>query len=188
MNVCSPVTEQSSSSKKMYLVQPRTVTHLKGFRCRIKERRFCYYCGSFSHLKVAKVPTIQHNVLVSTDWCRLLSTQRHFQPPGSNQLFNMVIDQTTFVQVAAAGELKVAETMPTANGLVDDLMELVEYSVLVESKDFVAQGQMVESKSDHLELPCKLNSGGCETGDGTYIFDFMFPPAHWRRYKCSPSR
>ena len=62
-----------------------------------------------------------------------------------------------------AGELKVAddkvgckgETMRTANGLVDDLMELVEHSVLVESEDFVAQGQMVESKSDHLELPCK---------------------------------
>ena len=80
-----------------------------------------------------------------------------------------------------AGELKVAddkvgckgETMRTANGLVDDLMELVEYSVLVKSEDFVAQGQMVESKSDHLELPCKLNSGGCGTGDGTYIFDYV---------------
>ena len=181
VNVCNPATERSSSSKKMYLVQPRTVTRLKGFRCRIKESRFRYYCGSFSHLKVAKVPTIQHDVLVSPDWCRLLSTQRHFQPPGSNQLFNVVIDQTTFVQIAAAGELKVGddrvgckgETMRTANGLVDDLMELVEYSVLVESEDFVAQGQMVESKSDHLELPCKLNSGGCETGDGTYIFDYV---------------
>ena len=70
----------------------------------------------------------------------------YFQPPGSNQLFNMVIDQTMFVQVAAAGELKVAddkvgckgETMRTANGLVDDLMKLVEYSILVESEDFVA--------------------------------------------------
>ena len=58
----------------------------------------------------------------------------------------MVIDQTMFVQVAAAGELKVAddkvgckgETMRTANGLVDDLMKLVEYSILVESEDFVA--------------------------------------------------
>ena len=33
VNVCNPATEQSSSNKKMYLVQPRTVTRLKGFRC-----------------------------------------------------------------------------------------------------------------------------------------------------------
>ena len=103
----------------------------------IKESRFRYYCGSFSHVKVAKVPTIQHDVLVSTDWCRLLSTQRHFQPPGSKQLCNVVIDQTTFVQIAAAGELKVAddkvgckgETMRTANGLNGGVLELVEYSI-----------------------------------------------------------
>ena len=135
-----------------------------------------YFCGAFSHLKVAKVPTIQHDVLVSTEWCRMLSTQRQFQPPGSNQIFDILIDQTTFVQIAAAGELNVAddkvgcqrEQMHTGNGLVYDLMELVEYSILVESEEFIAQGQLVESKSD-MELPCKLNTGGCKTGDGTFI-------------------
>ena len=129
---------------------------------------------------MAKVPTIQHDVLVSSEWCRLLSNHRQFQPPGSNQIFKILIDQTTFAPVAAVGELKVAddkvgckgETMNTGNGLVDDLMELVEYSILVESEEFVAQGQLVESKSDHLELPCKLNAGGCETGDGTFIYNY----------------
>lgn len=44
---------------------------------------------------------------------------------------------------------------------------------MVKSEEFVAQGQMVESKSDHLALPCKLNTNGCETGDETFVFDYM---------------
>ena len=103
-NVCHGNMEQPSSAKKMYLVQPRTVTRLQGYKFKIKESR--------------------------------------------------------------------GEQMHTGNGLVDDLMELLEYSILVESEEFVAQGQLVESKSDHVELPCKLNTGGCETGDGTFIYSY----------------
>lgn len=153
---------------------------MTGYKCKIKESRFRYYCGAFSHLKVAKVPTISHDLPVSTDWCRMLSTHRQFQPPGSSQLFDIAVDQTTFVQVASSGELLVrddkvgckGETVHTGNGLVDDILELVEYAVLVESEEYVAQGQMVESKSDHVALPCKLNTQGCETGSGTFLWDY----------------
>ena len=62
--------------------------------------------------------------------------------------------------------------MHMGNGLVDDLLELVKYAILLESEDYVAQGQMVESKSDHIALPCKLNAQGCETGSGTFPWDY----------------
>lgn len=115
-----------SSNKRMVLVQTKTVTRLQGYKCKIRESRFRYYSGAFLHLRVAKVPTISHDLLVSTEWCRVLRTQRHFQPPGSTQVFDIKIDKTTFVQVAAVGELKVAddtvgckgETMHKGNGML----------------------------------------------------------------------
>lgn len=129
-----------------------------GYKCKIRESKFRYYWRPFSHLKVAIVPTIRHDVLLSTDWCWVHSTQRHFQPPGSTQLLDITIDQTTFVQVTSVGEFRVAddtvgcegETMHTGNRMVN-LLELVEYAYLMEIEEFVAQGQMVESKS---KQPC----------------------------------
>ena len=131
--VCQSSPLSANSNKRMMLTQIKSITRMTGYKCKIKESRFRYYCGAFSHLKVAKVPTISHDLPVSTDWCRTLSSHRQFQPPGSSQLLDIAIDQTTFVQVASSGELLVrddkvgckGETVHTGNGLVDNILELV---------------------------------------------------------------
>ena len=47
--VCRSTLEPPSSNKRMVLIQPRTVTCLQGYECKIRESRFRYYCGAFSH-------------------------------------------------------------------------------------------------------------------------------------------
>lgn len=125
-------------------------------------------------------PTIRHDVLVSQTGVGYFVHRGISSLQDYSTLFNITIHQTTFVQVSTAGELRVAdetvwckgETMHMGNGIVDYLLEPVEYAVLVEIEEFGAQGQMVESKSDHVALPCKLSTGVCETGDGTFIFEY----------------
>ena len=145
-SACAPVGLPERDEEQVTLVQRIEVRRAQGFRSTVKESRFRYFCGAFSHLKVAKIPEIQHDIPVSPAWCRLMSTQRTFTPPGTIKTFR------------------------TEAGIQDDLLVISEYQVLVETEDFSAMNELIESTTDHITLLCKTAEAGCKTGSGTYIW------------------
>ena len=177
-SACAPVGLPEGDEERVTLVQRIEVRRTQGFRCTVKESRFRYFCGAFSHLKVAKIPEISHDIPVSPTWCRLMSTQRTFTPPGTTQTFPIKIDQNTYIAVALAGEItamsdKIAckgQPFRTEAGIQDDLLVVSEYQVLVETEDFSTMNELIESTTDHITLPCKTAEAGCETGSGTYVW------------------
>jgi len=167
------------STRRVMLVQKKTITRTSGFRCRVKVSTFSLYCGAYAHAKWMKIPDILHQVPVSTTWCKNMATQRRFQPPGSSQTFKIQLNQEEKIQVQMVGELSIqndqvyckGQAYRTDQGILDNVLVLSEYSVSVVSEEYIANGPMVESQSDHLSMPCKLNQNGCETGDGTFIWE-----------------
>lgn len=177
-SACTGQKPEQSEEEKVTLVQRITVRQTQGYRCTVRESRFRFFCGAFSHMKISKVPQIQHDIPVSPSWCRLMATQRTFTPPGTTQTFPLNIDQRTYIAVTLAGEIttgnnKIActgEKFRTETGLQDDMLVVSEYVVLVESEDFNVMQDLIESTTRHLTLPCKTQESGCSTGSGTFIW------------------
>ena len=177
--VCNNHETMADDTRRVMLVQKKTITRTSGFRCEVRVSTFSLYCGAYAHAKWMKIPDILHMVPVSTTWCRTMSTQRRFQPPGSSQTFKIQLNQEEKIAVQMVGELTIqddqvyckGQSYHTKQGILDNVLILSEYSVSVIAEDYIANGPMVESQSDHVSLPCKLNQNGCETGLGTYIWE-----------------
>ena len=81
-SICASSEADTPDYHRYTLVQRRAVVSAKDYRCWIQESCFRFFCGAFSHFKLAKVPQIQHEVLVFAKWCRSLVT---FHSPWVDQ-------------------------------------------------------------------------------------------------------
>lgn len=176
--VCNQPESNAGVSRRVMLVQKKTITRTTGFRCQVRVSTFSLYCGAYAHVKWMKIPDILHQVPVSTTWCRTMATQQRFQPPGSSESFKIQLNQEEKIAVQMVGELTIqndqvyckGQSYRTPQGILDNVLILNEYSVSIVPEEFIAHGSLVESQSDHVSLPCKLNQQGCE-GDATYIWE-----------------
>ena len=71
--VCNHHETNTGKTRRIMLVQKKTITRTSRFRCQVFVSTFSLYCGAYAHAKW--IPDILHQVSVSTTWCRNMATQ-----------------------------------------------------------------------------------------------------------------
>ena len=159
--VCNHQDSNAGVTRRVMLVQKKTITRTSGYRRRVCVSTFSLYCGAYAHVKWMKIPDILHQVTVSITWCRTMVKQQRFQPPGSSQTFKVQLNQEEKIPVQMVGELSIqndqvyckGQAYRTPQGILDNVLILNEYSISIVTEEYIAHGSMVESQSDHVALP-----------------------------------
>ena len=76
---CKTIPTVSQEKKEIQILQEISDEKLKGYSCSIGTSRFTFYCGSFSHVKLAKVPEIEVNEDITPLRCHDLVNTRKFR-------------------------------------------------------------------------------------------------------------
>ena len=187
---CKEIETTPTEPEHYQLLQRIHEEKVDGFRCEMEVSEFALYCGSFSHQKFLKPPIIDKHEPISITQCRELVTSQVFHPPGSLGAKDVVLGGTTLLSVTAHGVIHAegsvsceGEKVRIGEELVDQVLDLIQYKItLLPETYIIVQGRM-EAVGDHVRLPkkCEVNTGGCTTGSGTFIWDPILNKCPLRR-------
>ena len=171
--------EEKSLGKTLTLVQKPFATKLMGYSCSIKRSSFYYRCGVWSHLKVAHIPEILRINDVPIPGCWEMINKRAFRQPRGSKIYKLQLNTPTYLQIQEKGELKIKDDSVSCQGELVHIAGELQHNVLLSSdfqitlkeETFVEANGQVEVDSDHLRLPCHVESAGCVTGRKTYIWN-----------------
>ena len=156
-------------------VRSQTTT---GFKCRKEVSDFKFYCGSFSHMKLIQTPTIDVTEDVTPEQCRAWVSTREFRSARQKQ--DLVLGGTTVLAVNALGVIHPegavsceGEKVRIGEELLANIIDLQQVKISLLAEEFVIEGNRLESLTTHSKLPmtCSQHDTGCQTGEGTYIWD-----------------
>ena len=177
--ICKRQTTSTEPVRRFQVLQEEKIERLSGYSCSVKFSTFVYRCGTWSHLKTALVPQIDHYETVPISWCHDLAKRRKFKTEHSGASYPLNWDTWNIIPQVEKGSLFedsdrvvcTGETYHSNNQIHTNVVVLKEYKVLIRREDFVSDGLTMEVKSASLSLPCGLKQNGCETGQATYIWD-----------------
>ena len=149
-----------------------------GLKCAVLESTFNFVCGVWGHLKVATVPIIQKPKLVTPSMCETYQDERVYVDPETGQSHPIELDRVNYFALNTRGQLtpSTADVSCTgedyhSNGVLHKNNLQVKYlQVILETEKFKIKGDMVETESSHLTLPCRASSEKCTTSTGTYLW------------------
>ena len=178
-SLCTTSTDQHVPEATMTLLQQAETVKVSGFSCQVTRSRWVFYCGSFSHFKLAESPQIDHTLTVSVPWCQQMILTGKFKPGDFNSVSEVKIGEETIIALTVVGEIETSNTNIACTGerrkvggkILDNMLELHEYKVTLRPEEFLIKGDKIESVSDHLLLPCSSNDHGCITGTSTYFWN-----------------
>ena len=158
-----------------------------GFRCRKEVSDFRFYCGSFSHMKLLQTPIIDVTESITPEQCRAWVTTQQYQgkrmsyPVGHvTETRDLVLGGTTVLAVNALGVIHPkgtvsceGEKISVGGEILQNIIDLQQVKISLIPEDFVIEGKRLESLTTHARLPeaCAPHDMGCQTGEGTYIWD-----------------
>lgn len=173
-----------------YLLQRTRSQKTSGYKCRKEVSDFKFYCGSFSHMKLLQTPTIDVTEAVTPEECRAWVTTQQYQSssmayplsgaPGQTYTQDLILGGTTVLAINALGVIHPqgsvsceGEKVRVGGELLSNIIELQQVKISLLPEDFVIEGQTLESLTTHSRLPetCSQHDTGCQTGEGTYIWD-----------------
>ena len=171
--------EEKSIGKTLTLVQKPFASKLTGYSCSIRRSSYYYRCGLWSHLKVAHIPEILRINDVPVEGCREMINKRAFRQPRGSNIYKLELNQPTFLQIQEKGELRIKDDAVSCQGELVHIAGEIQHNVLLSSdfqiilkeETFTEANDQIEVDSDHLSLPCSLESSGCVTGEKTYIWN-----------------
>ena len=178
--LCANEPSETSTPTTLIIGQKSDIRRLQGFRCDVHKSSFRFLCGMFSHMKILSPPKIDHRYPVNLQFCRELVTTGKFRPAGVNSGYQVTVGEETIIAFSESGEIDPennnvgckGERKRVGNKILDGVLEVVEYRVVLQREEFLTEGDVVESTSDHVKLGgCPSSLGGCQTGQGTYIWD-----------------
>lgn len=149
---------------------------VNGYHCKAKTSSFRFYCGSFSHFKIADVPSIEVVEELSPNRCRHLArTGTYTTDDGSR--FPIKMGSETIIQLVPVGTLSDSgnvhcegESRKLKSGMVDSLLVVEQVRLVVEEEKYLIKGQQVERLSNHAVLPCRSTDLSCTTESGTAVW------------------
>lgn len=171
--------ESDATPQQVYLLEKQSVLTVKGYKCAATVSTFTYFCGAWSHLKVAIPPEIQIPVQITPAQCQymyhghltpesLFGIQRNIEINSEN-IFNFVSKgnmQTSSTNIACEGE-----DYRYNNKVLKDSLQIKQATITVEDEEYLVKGNTIESTSEHLTLSCNANSKECLTSQSTYIWN-----------------
>ena len=174
---CKNIPAVNQEKKEIQILQEITDEKLKGYSCSIVTSRFTYYCGSFSHIKLAKVPEIEVNEDITPLKCHDLVNSRKFRT-RDGMSHPLTMNTEVLIKSVELGEVKDANNAVSCKGqtvniggeLIDDILIITQTKVVIQEEDFILTGRNIEAVDDHLILECSPSSGGCRSNRKTYIW------------------
>lgn len=170
---------EKSLQASLSVLQRRSVREFSGHSCAIKVSTFMFRCGAWSHLKLARPPSLGEHLQLTTDKCREVFQTRRY---SDRWLFNGIPvqpDQPVVTSTVALGSLKeeddsvvcTGETFHDTDVTHSNVVLIKHYEINLETRKFlVLENDKVEVIEDHYRLPCHHNEGGCLVGQHTYIW------------------
>ena len=175
---CKNIPSLKQEEKKIQILQAITDEKLKGYSCSIVTSRFTYYCGSFSHLKLARVPEIEINEDITPTQCNDLVNSKKFRT-RDGVTHPLTMNTELLVKSVELGEVKDSNNAVSCKGqttniegeLIDDILVIAQTKIVIKEEDYILNGREVESVDDHLILECKPSAGGCRSHRKTYVWN-----------------
>ena len=178
-DVCENENNIKTKQKKItrVLLQERQVEELQGYSCKIIKTTFLLYCGAWSHTKMAQMPKIEINQMLSVRECEsLINTGKFITLEGTTH--QVSINREEVFSVTEKGIIHDAgnsvscqgETMKIGRELVDNILQMSQYKISIQEEKLLIKGPQVEVLSDHTKLPCQTHKRGCVTATKTYYW------------------
>ena len=176
--------------EEYYLLQRVRNQRTTGYKCQKEVSDFRFYCGSFSHMKLLQTPTIDVTEPVTPEQCRAWVTTQQYWGGSSSEASrpygpsptsrDLILGGTTVLAVNALGVIHPegavsceGEKVRVGGELLSNIIELQQVKISLLPEEFVIEGSRLESLTTHSRLPvtCSPHDPGCQTGEGTYIWD-----------------
>jgi len=170
---------RSPGGELFTLLQRTTEFEMSGYSCEVRQSEFTYYCGSFSHSKVATVPTIEISIPLSYRACdQIIATRKSLTQDGG-AMYPVEINAETILHLNEQGQLTTKDNAVACRGLstkvggelIDNIVKLAQFRIKIQEEKFMVKDQMVEVMSQHERLKCRPTESGCQTNDRTYIWE-----------------
>ncbi|MCP4057722.1 MAG: hypothetical protein GY738_10485 [Pseudoalteromonas sp.] len=169
-----PETVQS----QVYLLEQSKVKRVTGYRCTAEVSTFTYFCGAWSHLKVAMPPEIQIPIHITPAQCHYMKQRQQTPESLLGVIRHIDLNEINFFNFISKGNMKTSSSNIECEGedyryegkVLKDSMQLKQVILMVKDEDYLVQGNKIESISDHLQLSCDATSKECSTSDGTFVW------------------
>ena len=176
--ICSMEPKNNTTTTQFTILQKQDIQETTGFSCQIIRSTMTEYCGAYSHNKLAKVPEVEINEVVTVEKCHhLVSTQSFTTKEGKASI---KIDEENLITSYDLGVIQVKENSISCRGqparfgsnIVNDILQVSQWKIIVKKEKFLVDHikQQVEVSADHLLLPCSTEARGCEVAEKTYIW------------------
>ena len=175
VSACNNI-QQEAEKQEWNLYTKATIQDTPGVRCELHVNRWSFLCGVWGHLKLYSTPHILHPVNIPMTECWSAFRGKTYRYEGilhPIQLNKLNIFSTNPIGTITHhdGSIQCAGQQTKEDGeVVNDLLILEELRLLVKPEKFVRQGDKMQAGSDHLNLPCGYQEGGCITGEGTFVW------------------
>ena len=107
--------ELNNNTETITILQKRTVQKLSGYRCTVRESCFRFYCGAYSHLKLATPPEIEQTYAVSDAICWGMITSNSFTTPSGHRVA-IRLGKENIIHSTNAGVIKVTSNAIACQG------------------------------------------------------------------------
>ena len=149
---------------------------LRGHSCMIVSSRWEYYCGAYSHMKMADIPHIEVAEGLSPTSCNDLINSLKFRRKGKS--WKLQMNAETIIRDVESGQIKDEDNVVSCKGqtnivhgeVIDNILVVSQTRIILKEEQMTISGNEIEVLEDHLTLTCKPSTGGCRTMDKTYVW------------------
>ena len=175
-HLCKETEIKEEPKSHMSVLQKIKNKALNGHSCQIVRSSWTYYCGVYSHSKVASIPQIEVTEGLSPNACNDMINSLKIRRNG--QSYKLSMNGETIIRMVDAGMIKDEDNSVSCKGItqsingevIDNILIISQTKVILKEESLTISGNEVEVLGDHLTLSCKPTSGGCRTMEKTFVW------------------
>ena len=177
-SICQTSENVANQEQTYQVVQQHRSERSHGYRCQLKYSEFLLKCGMFAHIKLLRIPKINHIETLTIDYCMDLILRRKFRHQSDGTTYLVKLNQLNIYRITTIGTLEEQndEISCTGGNLHlqgkehTNILQLFEYKLLITPETFVLHDNHVEVETRKISLPCQSNLPGCVTLSGTFTY------------------
>ena len=175
-HLCKENEAKEEPKSHMSVLQRIKNKSLSGHSCQIIRSAWTYYCGVYSHSKIAEIPQIEVTEGLSPNACNDMVNSLKLRRHG--QSYKLSMNGETVIRSVEAGMIKDEDNSVSCKGItqkindkvIDNILIISQTKVILKEESLTISGSEVEVLGDHLTLPCKPADGGCRTMEKTFVW------------------
>ena len=175
-HLCKETEIKEEPKSHMSVLQKIKNKALNGHSCQIVRSSWTYYCGVYSHSKIASIPQIEVTEGLSPNACNDMINSLKIRRHG--QSYKLSMNGETIIRMVDAGMIKDEDNSVSCKGItqsidgevIDNILIISQTKVILKEESLTISGNEVEVLGDHLTLSCKPTSGGCRTMEKTFVW------------------